>query len=234
MKKRELADSDLKILVVEDEPDLRDAMVSFLNLAGFVADGVGSTVAADLWMQTHEVDVIILDIGLPDRNGIDWLRQTGELKQKGLILATARGELEDRIIGLQAGADAYLVKPVALEEMVAVVRNVAARVRAASPRVWHLHPVHWQLDAPGGASMKLTRSETIVLQSLAANPGVTCSRDALIRNLGYEPQTYDPRRMEILVRRLRNKAREQLNEELPLETVHGQGYAFTAAIRLLP
>ncbi len=116
------------ILVVEDEPDLRDAMVSFLQLEGFAAAGVGSTAAADAWMAGHEVDIIILDLGLPDRDGIAWITELDGVKEKGVVMATARGKLDDRITGLNAGADAYLVKPVELGEMVAVVRNMAGKI----------------------------------------------------------------------------------------------------------
>lgn len=222
-----------RILVVEDEPDLCEAMVSFLQLEGFQANGVGSVAAADDWLRANPIDIVILDVGLPDKDGIAWIKQSESTRDKGLIVTTARGELPDRIRGLTAGADAYLVKPVEFEELHLIVTNLANRLGCGLPSPlpgWKLAPVHWELISSDGDVIKLTRSETLLLAALAASPGQTVLRDELIRALGYEPETYDLRRLEILVRRLRNKVRGQSSIRLPLETVHGQGYAFAADI----
>jgi|SRR5450830_377550 len=221
------------ILVVEDEPDLCEAMVSFLDLEGFKANGVSSAAAADVWLKAHPTDIIILDVGLPDQDGISWVRQIENASDKGLIVTTARGELPDRIRGLTAGADAYLVKPVELEELRLIVTNVANRLGYDQPSAtpsWSLDNVRWELTPSAGNPIKLTRSETTLLATLAASPGQTVHRDMLIRALGYDPQTYDPRRMEILVRRLRNKIMLQTRMRLPLKTIHGLGYAFAEDI----
>lgn len=225
--------STTRILVVEDEPDLCEAMVSFLQLEGFQTVGVGNVAAADACLKAHPIDIVILDVGLPDRDGIAWIRQSESTRDKGLIVTTARGELSDRIRGLAAGADAYLVKPVEFEELHLIVTNLANRLGCGVPSPfpgWKLAPIHWELISLEGDVIKLTRSETLLLAKLAASPGQTVQRDELIRALGYEPETYDLRRLEILVRRLRNKVRLQSSIPLPLETVHGQGYAFAADI----
>ncbi|MDD2761125.1 MAG: response regulator transcription factor [Methylomonas sp.] len=229
----EKPEGKISILVVEDEPDLCEAIVSFLELEGFQAAGVGSVLAADVWLKAHSVDIVILDVGLPDRDGISWIRQAEAIRGKGLIVASARGNLPDRIRGLAAGADAYLVKPVEFEELRLIVDNVANRLGCGMPSGapgWKLDSVHWQLTSANGDIVKLTRSETKLLRALAASPGQAVNRDELIRVLGYEPDSYDPRRMEILVRRLRNKVSQQIQARLPLETVHGVGYAFAADI----
>lgn len=223
----------IRLLVVEDEPDLCEAMVSFLELDGFQAEGVGSVTAAEAWLKAHPVDIVILDVGLPDRDGISWFRQSEAARGKGLIVTTARGELPDRVRGLTAGADAYLVKPVEFEELRLIVTNVAKRLGCGIPSAapnWKIDPVHWELTSSNGDTIKLTRSETALLAVLAASPGQAVQRDALIRALGYDPKNYDPRRMEILIRRLRNKVGLQTPARFPLETVHGVGYAFLADI----
>jgi DNA-binding response OmpR family regulator len=221
----------VRVLIVEDEPDLREAMVSYLNLEDFLADGVGSTQAADAWLTTHDVDIIVLDVGLPDRDGVSWLSQSAAIKGCGIIMATARHTLPDRLRGFNAGADAYLVKPVELEELRAIVQNLASRIgKVVSPPCWQLNTVNWLLISPHGDTVKLTQSETILLGALAAKPGQTVLKGALIRALKQDPETYDPRRMEILIRRLRNKVRARTSTQLPLETVHGTGYAFVADI----
>lgn len=229
----EMPEGKINILIVEDEPDLCEAMVSFLELEGFQAGGVDSVSAADAWLKTHTVDIVILDVGLPDRDGISWIRQTEAVRGKGLIVTSARGELSDRIRGLAAGADTYLVKPVEFEELRLIVDNLANRLGCGIPSGapgWKLASVHWELTAANGDTIKLTRSETKLLAALAASPGQAVNREVLIRVLGYEPESYDLRRLEILVRRLRNKVRQQIQARLPLETVHGVGYAFAADI----
>lgn len=227
----------VRVLVIEDEPDLCEAMVSYLSLEGFLANGVGNTSAADAWLKTHAVDIIVLDVGLPGQDGVAWLSQSGAVKDKGIVMATARGELPDRLRGLNAGADAYLVKPIELEELRAVVHNVAHRLHRGmepSPQGWQLHATNWLLTSPAGATVKLTQSETVLLNALATRPGQTVPKEQLIQALGHESDSYDPRRMEILVRRLRNKTELKTATALPLETVHGVGYAFASDITLVP
>lgn len=225
----------MRILVVEDEPDLCEAMASFLALDGHAAHGVGSAAAGTEWLRGNAADIVILDVGLPDADGIDWLTDNPLMRGKGLIVTTARGELDDRLRGRAIGADAYLVKPVEFAELRLVVRNIASRLTPLHPAGtadWRLDTVTWTLAARNGKTVRLSRSEALLLNALAANPGETLDRDSLIRALGQTPASYDPRRMEILVRRLRNKVKADIGDDLPVTTVHGRGYAFTAVIAL--
>ena len=149
-----------------------------------------------------------------------------------MIITTARGDSSQRIEGIKAGADVYLVKPIQLEELASLVHNLMRRIRAQAPPSWVLHRMNWVLHHPSGMSLKLTHSEFMFMQVMAEQSGQAVARQALVSRLGHDPQTYDFRRLEILVRRLRNKAKELLGSDLPLETVHKIGYAFTAPIRL--
>lgn len=126
-----------RILVIEDEPDLREAIVSFLGMEGFAASGVACLAEADRWISTHAFDILMLDLGLPDGDGIDWLNARRDLADRGVIIATARGAAHDRLLGLKAGSDAYLVKPVQLEELAIVAHRLAQRKNAAAP-AWRL------------------------------------------------------------------------------------------------
>ena len=223
-----------RILVVEDEVDLREATVAFMQLEGLNALGVGSLGAAERLLALQHFDLLVLDLGLPDGDAQVWLSQRADLRDKGLIITTARGERSDRVSGVQAGADCYLVKPVDLDELVGLVRNLLRRLRPGIPQQWRLDALKWQLLSPEGQLIKLTHSELVLLLPLARYPGKSVSRDELARALGHDPRLYDPRRLEILVRRLRHKVSDALGYALPLETVHGQGYAFTAPIAVLP
>lgn len=222
-----------RILVIEDEPDLREAIVSFLCMEKFDAFGAGTLSEAERWMARHHFDILMLDLGLPDGDGIEWLSARNDLGNRGVIIATARGAAHDRLLGLKAGSDAYLMKPVQLEELAIVAHRLALRTRSAV-RQWQLDTLSWQLSDPEGASVKLTGSETRLLGYVCRRPGTVIPREELIAGLGYDPLTYDPRRLEILIRRLRNKARDQLCSALPLESVYGKGFSFTAAVSVSP
>ena len=221
-----------RVLVIEDETHLLDATVTFLNMEGFVADGVSSLGMAAQWMRTHTLDVLVLDLGLPDGDGLQWLSQNDQLRGKGVIITTARGQTQQRIEGIKAGADVYLVKPIQLEELASLVANLMRRTRSASSPSWSIDRTHWILRTGTGLAVKLTHSEAVLLLKMADQPGQVVPRQELVLSLGHDPQSYDFRRMEILVRRLRNKVKADLGCELPLETVRKVGYAFTAALQL--
>lgn len=220
-----------RILVIEDEADLLDATVTYLNMEGLIADGVSSLKAASQWLRTHPFDILVLDLGLPDGDGLQWL-QNLSLQDKRVIITTARGDNQQRLAGARAGADIYLVKPVQLEELTALVHNLVRRMQSPLIQQWRLNRTGWTLNSPNGHLVKLTHSEFMLIHKLAEHPGLAVSRQDLAHCLGHDPEHYDYRRIEILIRRLRNKAKEVLDRELPLDTVHKVGYAFTASIEV--
>ncbi len=222
-----------RVLVIEDEAALQEAIVTYLNMEGYAADGVGNLNAASQWMRTHQFDVLVLDLGLPDGDGLSWLGTHDLLRNKGVIITTARGEDSQRINGVRAGADVYLVKPIQLEELASLVNNLMRRIKTDTSPHWTLNRTHWTLESPTGIKIKLTHSESLLLHKMIHHPGQAISRHALVLSMGHDPLVYDFRRMEILVRRLRKKAKETLGSELPLETVHKVGYAFTAPIEII-
>ena len=220
-----------RILVVEDEPDLLDALVSYLNMENMDAHGVSTLSAAQSWIATHAFDVLLLDLGLPDGDGLSWLQSRNDLRDKGVIITTARSDGLSRISGVRAGADVYLVKPVLPEEIVSLVHNLMRRLRGQAPSTWQIDDTTWRLLAPDGRALKLTHSEHVLLQRLAQSSGQAVCKEDLAVSLGHNPAHYDFRRLEISVRRLRKKVKESLDINLPLETAHRLGYAFTAAIQ---
>ena len=222
-----------RVLVVEDEADLQEMLVTYLNMEGYAADGVGSLRSATQWLRTHQLDVLILDLGLPDGDGLKWLQDHPELRAAGVAVVSARGTKDERLSGIRAGADLYLVKPVALDELSSLIANLVRRMQANSKPGWVLRRMNWTLESPDGQVIKLTHTEAVILERLVRTPGQAVSRNALIQALDQDPALYDPRRLEVLVRRLRVKASETFGYELPLDTAHRVGYSFTAQIQVI-
>lgn len=221
-----------RILIIEDEAPLRDAMMTFLRLDGFIVDGVGTLHAAKLWRASNAMDLMILDLGLPDGDALKWL-ETNPVGKAGLVISSARSLPQERIQGMKSGADAYLVKPVQLEELSLLLKNLLRRLKTPELTAWSLDKVNWTLADPNGRTIKLTHSEALIIQMLSHSPGAAVSKKEIAFALGHQPESYDMRRMEILIRRLRNKARDNLGTELPLETAHRLGYAFTAPVKII-
>lgn len=220
-----------KILVLEDEPSLLEAYISYLNLEGFVADGISSLKAAQNWILTHDFDILILDLGFADGDGLEWLnQQQPNLLSKGLIIVSARDGIKDKIKGIQAGADVYLTKPVPLEIIAASAHNLFKRLSKSPMLQWKINTINWILKAPDNQEIKLTHSEMLLMVCFTQYQGQIVTKDSLIISLGHSPEYYDNRRLEIMIRRLRTKVRTQLGFELPFETVHSKGFAFSAPI----
>lgn len=221
-----------RILVVEDEPELRDSLIEYLMMEGMDAHGVKSLADAHAWMVANDFDILLLDLGLPDGDGLQWLQQRQDMRNKGIIIMTARSEALTRVSGIRAGADVYLVKPVLPEEIISHIHNLMRRLQGQASSTWLIDTVGWRLVTPDARSIKLTHSERILLGQLAHSPGQVVSREVLAASLGNNPELYDFRRLEVMVRRLRIKSEQALGVSLPIETAYRQGYAFTANIQI--
>ncbi len=222
-----------RVLIVEDETDLREALCEILNLEGFSADGVGSIAAYRAWRKTHYCDLLVLDRNLPDGDGLDLLKEHRQTDLTPAMIITCEGLTSDKIAGMSADADYYLVKPIVTEELIAILRRLSRRIIPAShtQHTWVLDTVRWQLKTPLGSSVPVTRSELNLLSAFIDKSGVTVHRDAIILALGYDTECYDVRRLEVLVRRLRNKVEKSGVTQFPLSTVYGIGYVFNFPMR---
>lgn len=215
--------------MVEDDAELLEQiLLPALREAGF--DVVGMTSSLQLyrmWAGTS-FDLVMLDVGLPDDDGVEIARHLRGLSPSiGIVLYTAYGGAGDRVRGLRAGADAYLVKPLDVDEVVQTIRNVLRRVRkeeAPAGDGWALVQQGWRLRTPSGATVGLNQAERQTLAALAAAARTPVPRDALIAALAGDVDGFDPHRLEMLVYRLRRKCVEQSGDVLPLRTVRGVGY----------
>ncbi len=214
----------INVLLVEDDVDLRHEVRDYLAAEGYnvlLANSLEDTCKA---LQSQHVQAVVLDVGLPDGNGLDALPELRRQTDCPIVMMTAWGQLPLRLKGLQLGADYYLVKPVPLAELSAVLTTLLRR--GAGTVNWRSDAATRILTATNGHSAHLTTSEWVFVQALRKSPGKVISREELVRSLGQDPAKYDPRRMDTLVQRLRHKAEAADMGVLPLHTRHGQGYVW--------
>ena len=228
MTQNQVVPKKTRILLVEDETMLRDAMTTYLNIDGFDCQSVGSLADFNAFLASGQtVDVVVFDLGLPDGDALDTVLVVRDhYPDVRIVIASARGAVHQRIEGLNKGADAYLQKPVDLAELSALLKSLAYRMQVKSDGSWSLDAKTWFLKAPSGAVMKLQLREKVMMEVVMAIKGSAVSRDAIIRAWGHNPASYDIRRMEAMVRRLRIRCQLETGSPLPLTTVYGHGYVF--------
>ena len=221
----------LPIAIIEDNADVLDDLLFNLRRLGFDVSGFPDGAALDAALAAGQAwPVLVLDLGLPGEDGLSIARRLRQSHPAvGTIALTARGRLEDRVAGLNEGFDLYLVKPVDITELAAAIRAIARRVAQLGQTVplWRLEALEPSLIRPDGERLPLAIHEFHLLQALAAGvPDQPVARDDLIRAMGKDPETYDPRALEVVLSRLRAK----LGDQGPLKAVRGQGYRFSARL----
>jgi two-component system response regulator PhoP len=219
------------LAVVEDDRTFReDVLLPVLTHSGFSV--VGMARALDLYrsMTLRSYDLVLLDIGLPDEDGFSIAAHLRRLSPRvGIVMLTGYDSGPDRMRGLRAGADAYLSKPVDMEEVVTTLHNLARWVvpdtnPAQTRSQWRLDERGWCILAPSGVEIEMNLAERQVMAMLAAAAGVPVQRETLIARLVKNAYDFDPHRLEMLVHRLRKKCQRLAEEELPLRAVRGIGY----------
>jgi DNA-binding response OmpR family regulator len=228
----------LNILVVEDFDVLREELVWFLNRPGWQASGVGSGQALDAWLQTQRADMVVLDLNLPDEDGLSIARR---LRQRwprlGIVMLTARASHAHRAAGFASGADVYLSKPAQSVEIEAVIRNLQRRLQGASAST--LAPVPaLRLEQDGqrlgdatGAWVDLHPLDVRLLSVLAKAHPAVASADALLQALAEPGQDRpDLPLLRVRITRLRAKVKPMCGDHELIEPVRGQGYRLALPI----
>jgi two-component system OmpR family response regulator len=225
-----------RVGLVEDNLDYRAEVAFHLRRVGFEialeSDGVG----IDAQLADSPCDLLVLDLGLPVEDGLVIARRLRRRQPGlGIIMLTARGSLDDRLSGLEEGADAYLVKPVDMRELVGTLHSVQRRLTAAAPpsEAWSLNPATLSIGSPSGELVALTATEMDLLKCLAAAAPEPVSREALAAAMGHPEPDFDYRRLEVAFSRLRKKIETTLAGESPIRAARGRGYVFAAPVRLL-
>lgn len=225
-----------KILIVDDEPDIRTLVVNCLRTGGFdgLAAGDGETMRRTI--DSHAIDLVILDLSLDGEDGLNLLHDLRALDMPVIIL-TGRGEPVDRVIGLELGADDYLAKPFEPRELVARVRSVLRRTRPANgtgPPQQRLHFHGFLLDLPArrlvdpaGKEVPLTAAEFDLLAEFARNPNRVLDRDTLLESTRQRRASPYDRSVDIHIVNLRRKIETDPKHPRIIKTVRGAGYVFT-------
>jgi DNA-binding response OmpR family regulator len=224
-----------RVLLVEDEKSIRSAVAAYLEREGYwVTPAEDGQVALEAFAK-HKFDVIVLDLMLPKISGEEVCRRIRNASDVPIIMLTAKGEEEDRIAGLELGADDYLVKPFSPRELVARVRALLRRAHVDSePQRDRLQFGDLEVDVSGhkaflqGEELDLTASEFKLLTTLARYPGRVYSRMELVEKvLGYDFEGYE-RTIDSHVKNLRAKLEDDPRDPTYIWTVHGVGYRFEA------
>jgi DNA-binding response OmpR family regulator len=216
----------VRILIVEDDDRVARGLATALTRHGYDVRRVAT--AADA-LAADPADIVLLDLGLPDADGIEVCRKLRRRDNVAVIAVTARAEERDRIMGLRSGADDYVVKPFGVGELLARIEAVARRTRPARAAgdegvTYDVGPLTVDLASRtaslAGAELTLTRKEFDLLATLAARPDVVCTRDHLLDQVWQASFEAPSRTLDVHVAALRAK----LGDTVTIETVRGIGY----------
>jgi DNA-binding response OmpR family regulator len=221
-----------RVLVVDDEPMVREVVTSYLERDGYQVDATGDGSTALDMARARPPDLLILDVMLPSKDGFSVLQELRKTSSVPVILLTARTDETDRVLGLELGADDYVVKPFSPRELTARVRSVLRRTKPQEPGAFlefeglSVDPRTREVKV-GDRTVELTPKEFDVLAFLAAHPRQVFSRGQLLQQVwDSSAEWQDPATVTVHVRRLRTKIEADPQEPRWLQTVWGVGYRF--------
>jgi two-component system OmpR family response regulator len=234
----------IRLLLVDDEASLREPLADYLSRQGFVVTPAASAAEARTRLRDETPDLVLLDIMMPGEDGLSLCRHLVETRAIPTIFLTARGEATDRIVGLEIGADDYVVKPFEPRELVARIRSVLRRASRGAPTVtddehyqfdgWRLDPLKRRLIDPEGAVVAISSVEYRLLVAFLEHPRQVLDRDRLLDMVqGREAHLFD-RAVDNQVSRLRRKVEVDSRNPQLIQTVWGGGYMLAADVHRVP
>jgi two-component system response regulator RegX3 len=222
-----------RVLLVEDEDTISEPLVEHLVMEGFDAEVATTLVEAAESYQRHEPDLILLDVTLPDGDGRDFCRDVRKESDIPIIMLTARGEEVDRIVGLELGADDYVVKPFSARELVARVRAIMRRGRVTA-RKGPISVAAITLDpaartvTKGTETIELAAKEFDLLHILMANAGQVVKREDIMDEV-WDPHWFGPTKtLDVHISWLRKKLEDNPSKPRYITTIRGVGFRFAA------
>jgi two-component system response regulator PhoP len=220
----------MRILIIEDETALRERVIAQLHEQGYAVDSAADGRTGLYLGQEYPLDAAIVDLGLPDLSGIEVIRRWRAAGRRfPVLILTARGRWQDKVEGLEAGADDYLVKPFYTEELLARLRALIRRTGGWSQAVLICGPIALDTGAQqvmlADQAVELTAYEYKLLEYLILHAGTVISKTELTEHLYQEDEDRDSNVLEVLVGRLRRKLDPDRTLN-PIETLRGRGYRF--------
>ncbi|WP_332671038.1 response regulator transcription factor [Aromatoleum sp.] len=229
-----------QILVLEDEPDIAKLICSALAGYGFRADHVATGRELLARARQSPPDLVIVDLGLPDMDGMQVVRELQDGSPCAVLILTGRNDVTDRVLGLELGADDYIVKPFEPRELVARVRSILRRyLRAPAPEAdapernvavfgnWRFDSARHALIGADGGEVGLSAAEAVLLLALLRRPNKILSREQLLGERDVDP--FD-RSIDVRISRLRRKLDDDPYNPKLIKTVYGAGYLFSAQV----
>ena len=233
-----------RLLLVDDEPSLREPLAEYLARQGFVVRQAEDAAKARSALLEETPDLVLLDIMMPGEDGLSLFRHLSETKHLPVIMLTAKGEAMDRIVGLEIGADDYVAKPFEPRELVARIRSVLRRSSKTAAATdedalyefdgWKLDPLKRKLTDPQGTVVPVSSAEFRLLVAFLNHPRQVLDRDRLLDMVqGREAHLFD-RAVDNQVSRLRRKMEDDSRDPKLIQTVWGGGYRLAADVRRRP
>lgn len=217
-----------RVLIVEDEEKIAAILRDYLVSAGFETHHLSRGDDAIEWLRDHQADLVLLDLMLPGKSGLDVCRAIRSADGPAIVMVTARVEEIDRLLGLELGADDYICKPFSPREVVARVKAVLRRHRPGPSEGGirlQLHPERWSATL-GGRDLGLTAVEFQLLRVLAEQPGRIFSREQLMDAMYRDDRVVSDRTVDSHVKKLRRKIAEVWPDHEPIQSVYGVGYKY--------
>ena len=224
---------DLHLLIVDDDERIRVLLQKFLIRNGFLVSAARDAGHARRILSGLDFDLIVLDVMMPGEDGISLTRDLREDSATPILLLTAKGETEDRIAGLEAGADDYLVKPFEPKELLLRINAILRRMPEAPetnamPKLLSLGPLRYDIERgelwQGEDAVRLTATESQLMRIFSARPGEALSRAKLVEELGRDKGQSQERAVDVQITRLRRKLEADPKQPRYLQTVRGAGY----------
>ncbi|WP_420861980.1 response regulator [Algirhabdus cladophorae] len=228
-----MSDVDAHLLIVDDDERIRGLLQKFLMRNGFLVSAARDAAHARRILSGLDFDMIILDVMMPGEDGITLAKSLREERETPILLLTAKGETEDRIAGLEAGADDYLSKPFEPKELLLRINAILRRVPAGDaadelPKVLHLGPIRYDIERAemwqGESLVRLTATESQLMKIFSGQINEPISRAKLVEDLGRDHGQAQERAVDVQITRLRRKIETDPKQPRYLQTVRGAGY----------
>ncbi|MDU9004163.1 response regulator [Sedimentitalea todarodis] len=228
-----MAELDAHLLIVDDDERIRDLLRKFLIRHGFLVTAARDAAHARRILAGLDFDLIVLDVMMPGEDGVTLTRSLRETLATPILLLTARGEIENRISGLEAGADDYLAKPFEPKELLLRINAILRRMPDTPagdtvPKILHLGPIRYDIERgemwQGSDLVRLTATESQLMKIFSSCPGEPVSRNKLVEDLGRDRGQAQERAVDVQITRLRRKIETDPKQPRYLQTVRGAGY----------